>query len=54
MESLDDLVAHLDVIVSFAHVSANAPAAYVKPEVLERGKAPLDAHCRARSYPLSR
>ena len=41
MESLDDLVAHLDVIISFAHVSANAPSSYVKPEVLERGTAPL-------------
>ena len=41
MESLDDLVAHLDVIVSFAHVSANAPSSYVKPEVLERGTASL-------------
>lgn len=40
MESLDDLVAHLDVIVSFAHVSANAPSSYVKPVVLDRGKAP--------------
>lgn len=40
MESLDDLVAHLDVIVSFAHVSANAPSSYVKPEVLDRGTAP--------------
>ena len=40
MESLDDLVAHLDVIISFAHVSANAPSSYVKPEVLERGIAP--------------
>ena len=40
METLDDLVAHLDVIVSFAHVSANAPSSYVKPVVLERGKAP--------------
>lgn len=41
MESLDDLVAHIDVIVSFAHVSANAPSSYVKPEVLERGAPPL-------------
>ena len=40
MEAMDDLVAHLDVIVSFAHVSANAPSSYVKPEVLERGTAP--------------
>lgn len=54
MESLDDLVAHLDVIVSFAHVSANAPSSYVKPEVLERGEAPLDGDYREGSYPLSR
>lgn len=54
MESLDDLIAHLDVIVSFAHVSANAPSSYVKPEVLDRGEAPLDGYYRERSYPLSR
>lgn len=52
LESLDDQIAHLDVIIrqvlnydsgmlltlySFAHVSVNAPEAYVKPKVLEKG-----------------
>ncbi|KAJ7442219.1 muts domain V-domain-containing protein [Mycena galericulata] len=33
LESLDNVVAHLDVILSFAHVSVNAPEPYVKPKV---------------------
>jgi DNA mismatch repair protein MSH2 len=37
LEVLDDLVAALDVVVSFAHVSANAPIPYVKPKMKERG-----------------
>ncbi|KAI6001586.1 DNA mismatch repair protein [Pisolithus orientalis] len=37
LESLDHILAHLDVIVSFAHVSVNAPEPYVKPTVLEKG-----------------
>ncbi|KAJ7867618.1 DNA mismatch repair protein MutS [Mycena leptocephala] len=32
LESLDNVVAHLDVILSFAHVSVNAPEPYVKPK----------------------
>lgn len=37
LEVLDNLVAALDVVISFAHVSANAPVPYVKPTVRERG-----------------
>ncbi|KIY44220.1 DNA mismatch repair protein MSH2 [Fistulina hepatica ATCC 64428] len=37
IESLDSIIAHLDVILSFAHVSINAPVSYVKPKVLEKG-----------------
>ncbi|KAI5890640.1 DNA mismatch repair protein [Schizophyllum commune H4-8] len=41
MESLDSVIAHLDVIISFAHVSVNAPVTYVKPKVVERGNGSL-------------
>ncbi|KAF7348478.1 DNA mismatch repair protein 2 [Mycena venus] len=37
LESLDNVIAHLDVILSFAHVSVNAPEPYVKPKVTQRG-----------------
>ncbi|THH29236.1 hypothetical protein EUX98_g4951 [Antrodiella citrinella] len=35
-EEWNGLLAHLDVIVAFAHVAVNAPEAYVKPTVLEK------------------
>ncbi|KAG1800485.1 DNA mismatch repair protein MutS [Suillus plorans] len=35
--NLDHIIAHLDVIISFAHVSVNAPEPYVKLKVLEKG-----------------
>lgn len=41
LESLDNVIAHLDVILSLAHVSVNAPEAYVKPKVLEKGSGSL-------------
>ncbi|KAJ7512587.1 muts domain V-domain-containing protein [Mycena galericulata] len=41
LESLDNVVAHLDVILSFAHVSVNAPEPYVKPKVTQRGTGDL-------------
>ncbi|KAJ7221858.1 DNA mismatch repair protein [Mycena haematopus] len=41
LESLDNVVAHLDVILSFAHVSMNAPEPYVKPKVTQRGTGDL-------------
>jgi DNA mismatch repair protein MSH2 len=60
LESLDHIIAHLDVIVrylfaslqrrhndvnaSFAHVSVHAPEPFVKPIVLERGQTPAPSH----------
>ncbi|KAI0342296.1 DNA mismatch repair protein [Trametopsis cervina] len=41
LESWNVVIAHLDVIISFAHVSVNAPEAYVKPTVLEKGSGSL-------------
>ncbi|KAJ7717304.1 muts domain V-domain-containing protein [Mycena maculata] len=41
LESLDNVVAHLDVVLSFAHVSVNAPEPYVKPKVTKRGTGDL-------------
>ncbi|KAF7335971.1 DNA mismatch repair protein 2 [Mycena sanguinolenta] len=41
LESLDNVVAHLDVILSFAHVSVNAPESYIKPKVTQRGTGDL-------------
>ncbi|KAJ3545219.1 hypothetical protein NMY22_g2523 [Coprinellus aureogranulatus] len=37
LEGLNDIIAHLDVILSFAHVASNAPTAYTKPKVFEKG-----------------
>ncbi|KAJ7138470.1 muts domain V-domain-containing protein [Mycena crocata] len=41
LELLDTVVAHLDVIISFAHVSVNAPEPYVKPKVTQQGTGDL-------------
>jgi DNA mismatch repair protein MSH2 len=38
IEQLAGVLAHLDVIVSFAHVSVHAPAAYVRPKMHPRGE----------------
>ncbi|GAO52574.1 putative DNA mismatch repair protein Msh2 [Saitoella complicata NRRL Y-17804] len=37
-ELLSQLIAHLDVIVAFAHVSVHAPTGYVRPRMLARGE----------------
>lgn len=37
IEQLAGVLAHLDVIVSFAHVSVHAPTAYVRPKMHPRG-----------------
>ena len=37
LESLAGVLAHLDVIVSFAHVAVHAPSAYVRPKMHPRG-----------------
>jgi DNA mismatch repair protein MSH2 len=37
IERLAHVLAHLDVIISFAHVSAHAPTAYVRPKIHPRG-----------------
>ncbi|KAG0635262.1 muts domain V-domain-containing protein [Tuber brumale] len=38
LEELAAVLAHLDVIVSFAHVSVHAPSPYVKPKMHARGE----------------
>ncbi|TFK49468.1 DNA mismatch repair protein [Heliocybe sulcata] len=41
LEAFDHVVAHLDLILSLAHVAVNAPEAYVRPTVLEKGSGTL-------------
>ncbi|PGH21568.1 DNA mismatch repair protein msh-2 [Polytolypa hystricis UAMH7299] len=37
LEQLASVLAHLDVIISFAHVAVHAPTAYVRPKIHPRG-----------------
>ncbi|KDQ60242.1 hypothetical protein JAAARDRAFT_32621 [Jaapia argillacea MUCL 33604] len=41
LESLNNVIAHLDLILSFAHVASNAPETYIRPTVLEKGSGSL-------------
>ncbi|EMD34794.1 hypothetical protein CERSUDRAFT_125339 [Gelatoporia subvermispora B] len=41
LEAWNGVIAHLDVIISLAHVAVNAPEAYVKPTLLEKGSGSL-------------
>ncbi|GBE87515.1 DNA mismatch repair protein msh-2 [Sparassis crispa] len=41
LEAWNNVLAQLDVIISFAHVAVNAPEAYIKPTILEKGAGSL-------------
>ncbi|KAF8067657.1 DNA mismatch repair protein [Lyophyllum atratum] len=50
LESLDNVVAHLDVILSLAHVSSHSTDVYVKPKVIEKGTLSTCPPCAFLSY----
>ncbi|KAK0496447.1 hypothetical protein EDD18DRAFT_1353200 [Armillaria luteobubalina] len=54
LESLDNIIVHLDVILSFAHVSVNVPEPYVKLTVFEMGMSNLSFSCHPEliGYPI--
>ena len=37
LEKLNEIIAHLDAIINFAHVTLNAPTAYIRPVVHAKG-----------------
>ncbi|EST05312.1 DNA mismatch repair protein MutS, core [Kalmanozyma brasiliensis GHG001] len=50
LEKLNVVLAHLDVVVSFAHVSDSAPIPYVKPKVRAKGTS-ADVDLREARHP---
>jgi len=38
MQMLSDIIANIDALISFAHVSANAPVPYIRPKMTPKGE----------------